>query len=173
MYTNISFVNSIVRYHTSWVETDEQPTPFDNDDSSTQQTETDGDDTSTSSGPSDFDRDEDSSPGHDLDIDLGLDELNDMDFLSVGHSKSISYPSIHFGNEDDESRPASTAANSPAISRAATRAASPAMIKQVRTLYIQMEYVENLTLKEAIEEGITEVDSWRLMVRLLGESSWF
>lgn len=144
----------------------ELPSLFDYDDTSTQQTdtETETDDASTSSEPSDFDRDEDSSPGHDLDIDLGLDDLNDIDFLSVGHSKSMSYPSIHFGNEDDESRPASTVANSPAMSRVATRTTSPAVPKQVRTLYIQMEYVENLTLKEAIEEGITEVDSWRLMV---------
>jgi translation initiation factor 2-alpha kinase 4 len=27
-----------------------------------------------------------------------------------------------------------------------------------------MEYVEKLTLREAIEDGITEVDSWRLLV---------
>lgn len=30
-----------------------------------------------------------------------------------------------------------------------------------------MEYVEKLTLREAIEDGITEVDSWRLLVRYL------
>lgn len=134
----LAFSFSIVRYHTSWVETDEQPLTFDYEDSSTQQTDTTGteDDTSNSSGPSDFDRDEDSSPGHDLDIDLGLDDLNNVDFLSVGHSKS--FPSIHFGNEDDESRPASTVANSPAMSRAATRTTSPIAIKQVRTLYIQV-----------------------------------
>jgi hypothetical protein len=32
---------------------------------------------------------------------------DDLDFLSVGHaqSRSMSYPSIHFGNEDDPSRP--------------------------------------------------------------------
>lgn len=29
---------------------------------------------------------------------------------------------------------------------------------------LQMEYVEKLTLREAIEDGITEVDAWRLMV---------
>lgn len=30
-----------------------------------------------------------------------------------------------------------------------------------------MEYVEKLTLREAIEDGITEVDSWRLMFQIL------
>lgn len=27
-----------------------------------------------------------------------------------------------------------------------------------------MEYVEKLTLREAIDDGISEVDAWRLMV---------
>lgn len=31
---------------------------------------------------------------------------------------------------------------------------------------MKMEYVEKLTLKEAIEEGETEVDAWRHMVSL-------
>ena len=31
---------------------------------------------------------------------------------------------------------------------------------------LQMEYVEKLTLKEAIEDGVSEMDSWRLMVRI-------
>lgn len=77
--------------------------------------------------------------GHELDMDLGLD---DVDFLSVGHSKSASYPSIHFGNEDD----ASTAANSPVVSsrpvavRGLSRAGSPVPPKYVRTLYIQVRH---------------------------------
>jgi translation initiation factor 2-alpha kinase 4 len=51
-------------------------------------------------------------------------------------------------------------------SKAATRVSTPvdAMSKSVRTMYIQMEYVEKLTLKEAIEDGVTEADSWRLIV---------
>jgi len=28
-----------------------------------------------------------------------------------------------------------------------------------------MEYVEKLTLRETIEDGLSEVDSWRLLVR--------
>lgn len=160
---------SIVRYHTSWVETDEQGPSFD-DDSSTQETETETDESAShSNDPSEFDSSEegDSFPGNDLDIDLGLDDLDDTDFLSVSHSKSVSYPSIHFGNEDDPSRPGSTAANSPMLrSKAATRVSTPvdAISKSARTMYIQMEYVEKLTLKEAIEDGVSEADSWRLIV---------
>lgn len=132
---------NIVRYHTSWVETDEQSQSFtDTDEGSTQPTETETDDSSDQSDPpSDFDEDVDSAPGNDLDMDLGLDDIDDFDFLSVGHSKSVSYPSIHFGNEDDASRPGSTVANSPAASRHGTRGSSPALVpKHVRTLYIQV-----------------------------------
>ncbi|KAK4700699.1 eukaryotic translation initiation factor 2-alpha kinase 4, partial [Phenoliferia sp. Uapishka_3] len=176
---------NIVRYHTSWVETDENPSNLDTDgESSTQLTGTEtgsnlptsSDDDSSSAhsdDPSEFDSDSDDdhlAPGHELDIDLGLEEFDD-DFLSVGHSKSISYPSIHFGNEEDE---ASTAANSPVVGRSerATRVNSPANAgspgpRYVRTLYIQMEYVEKLTLKEAIEDGESEVDSWKHMFQIL------
>ena len=137
------------------------PQSYSNDqDSSTQPTETlssrvvvestdddddDDDDTSssdTSEPASDFDTDdEDDSgrPGDDLDMDLGLDDLDDMDFLSVGHSKSMSYPSIHFGNEDD---PSTNGDNSPVVlSKHATRASSPVVApspKHTRTLYIQV-----------------------------------
>jgi translation initiation factor 2-alpha kinase 4 len=102
-----------------------------------------------------------------MDMDLGLDELNDMDFLSVGHAKSVSFPSIHFGLDDDPS----THENSPIESKRSTRASSPAVTttsaRHIRTLYIQMEYVEKLTLKEAIEDGVTEMDCWRLMFQIL------
>ena len=136
--------NSIVRYHTSWVEADEHSQEIDTDAESTQPTETtqSATDPSQASTPSDsasdFDEEENDEHGLDLDIDLGLEEL-DMDFLSVGHSKSISYPSIHFGNEDDAS-----VANTPVESRDATRASSPVLpgrqspLKRVRTLYIQV-----------------------------------
>ena len=148
--------SSIVRYHTSWVEADEHSQEIDTDAESTQPTET----TQTTSDPSqastpsdsasDFDEeDTDEYDGGDLDIDLGLDELN-MDFLSVGHSKSISYPSIHFGNEDDAS-----VANTPVESRNATRASSPIIpgrqspLKRVRTLYIQVSTLLRLSWTDA------------------------
>jgi translation initiation factor 2-alpha kinase 4 len=137
---------SIVRYHTAWTETEDLAHSFDPDaESSTQHTErtseTDADDASdqSSSAPSDFDEEsDDSTPGHDLDMDLGLDDFDDIDFLSVGHSKSVSYPSIHFGNESDAS---TNGANSPVQSRHSTRVSSPVVTlvpKQTRTLYIQV-----------------------------------
>ncbi|KAI5477498.1 hypothetical protein MNV49_006345 [Pseudohyphozyma bogoriensis] len=167
---------NIVRYHTSWVETDENPSSFDPDAESTQftssaATETESGDvndtssnSSDSEAPSDFDEDEHPmAPGDELDMDLGLDDLDDVDFRSIGHSKSVSYPSIHFGNEDDASRP-STAENSPVMSKRASRVASPTAASPVPK---RMEYVEKLTLKEAIDEGESEVDAWRHMFQIL------
>ena len=141
---------NIVRYHTAWTETDDTQHAFSSDaETSTQPSgatiessaeESTEDDSDADETPSEFDSDSQDSarPGDDLDMDLGLDDLDDVDFLSVGHSKSVSYPSIHFGNEDD---PSTNGQNSPVLSRPATRIASPvvpASPKQSRTLYIQV-----------------------------------
>jgi len=164
---------NIVRYHTSWTEVDETFGSFSAADGTSQSgtgtgtgftselasTDTDNNeseededasstehDTDSDSSDEVVDFDEDSSPGADLDIDFG-DDLDDIDFLSVGHahSRSVSYPSIHFGNEDDPSRPGSSKAPSPAgPSKKGTRASTPIQAltvpsppKQRRTLYIQ------------------------------------
>lgn len=176
-------INSIVRYHTSWVETDHQSQSFDLDSEATrttQATETDDeaeaptdtgtDGSSNSDGVSDFEEDDAVPPLFEMDMDLGLEDLNNIDFLSVGHAKSVSFPRIHFGLEEDDP---STHENTPIDSKRSTRASSPAVqlannaSRSVRTLYIQMEYVEKLTLKEAIDEGVSELDCWRLMFQIL------
>ncbi|GAA5921698.1 hypothetical protein JCM1841_007094 [Sporobolomyces salmonicolor] len=194
---------NIVRYHTSWTEVDEtfasfstvgSPTPgsgtgtgtrtgttgtTDSEaptDTESESTENDGaSDSDASSSVVDFD--EDSTPGAELDMDFGDDNLDDLDFLSVGHgqSRSVSYPSIHFGNEDEASRVGEESRGaSPVLAKKGkgelspdAPIASPVAPKQTRTLYIQMEYVEKLTLREAIEDGISEVDSWRLLFQIL------
>lgn len=152
---------NIVRYHTSWVETEEHNLEME-ESQATDTTRTDptrsSQESSTPSSGSASDFEESSDDGETVDIDLGLEDLDDNDFLSVGHPKSQSYPRIHFGAEDDASN-----VNSPIDS---TRANSPISIKRIRTLYIQMEYVEKLTLKEAIDEGVSEMDAWRLIVSI-------
>ncbi|GAA5836580.1 hypothetical protein JCM9279_000433 [Rhodotorula babjevae] len=181
---------NIVRYHTSWTEIDESFPAFGGERSAGAHGQTGTTDSlvtteaSTEDASSDdsdatdsvVDFDEDSSPGADLDMDFGNPGDDDLDFLSVGHaqSHSVSYPSIHFGNEDDPSRAGSEESSSPVISKhgfskmaptqPATAASTP---KQTRTLYIQMEYVEKLTLRETIEDGLSEVDSWRLLFQIL------
>lgn len=105
---------------------------------------------SKNSTPTDFDADED----HELqtlnfDLDLGLEDFDDeagsTDFLSVGHSRSLGYPMIHFGNDDDDDAPGSgnqsVGVKSPVVSRRETRANSPMMESRqrvARTLYIQV-----------------------------------
>ena len=94
-------------------------------------------DESTSVGADDSDSDtasEDGQIGED-EFDMGFD---DLDFISKGHqSKSLSMPTIHFGNEDDPSAEASrvTSRHDSPI------ASTPPVIspRQSRTLYIQME----------------------------------
>ncbi|GAA6018919.1 hypothetical protein JCM10207_009197 [Rhodosporidiobolus poonsookiae] len=192
----------VVRYYGAWVEADDAPSypslpgmgSFDPTSStaetgtepsapvtaSTEESTEDDEDSSDDSNDSDEDSDDDSIPGAHLDMDFD-DGTDDLDFLSVGHtqSRSMSYPHIHFGNDDDSegesTSEASSSRHSPVLSRKGqskrgTRASSPvlpAVKKQARTLYIQMEYVEKLTLREAIEDGISEVDSWRLLFQIL------
>jgi translation initiation factor 2-alpha kinase 4 len=166
---------NIVRYHTSWTEVDETFNSFpgiegasesgtgtgtgftselgttdsgtqEGSDSESSTEQESGSDSDSSDSVVDFD--EDSSPGADLDMDFG-DDLDDIDFLSVGHaqSRSVSYPSIHFGNEDDPSRPGSSNGTSAVASKKSTRASTPNQPvavptppKQRRTLYIQVTH---------------------------------
>ncbi|RKP28083.1 kinase-like domain-containing protein [Syncephalis pseudoplumigaleata] len=39
--------------------------------------------------------------------------------------------------------------------------------RQYRVLYIQMEYCENKTLRDAIEEGVDDIEAWRLFRQIL------
>jgi translation initiation factor 2-alpha kinase 4 len=145
----------IVRYHTSWVETDTRSTDVKQalgmltgssegsvvgtdsmEQSLSDVEESAEDDSSTTDGSG-------SEAGtisyeNDEEIDLGFD---DLDFMSTGHqSKSLSMPTIHFGNEDDPSNEPSRA-----VSRNRTPEASKRTTPQLtspehsRTLYIQME----------------------------------
>lgn len=79
-----------------------------------------------------------------MNLDLGLD---DLDFLSVSRSASMSYPSIHFGDEDGKDsskRPSPTKSASPEarleLNREDTIEPEDAKPKTrlVRTLYIQV-----------------------------------
>ncbi|GAA6036515.1 hypothetical protein JCM8097_003543 [Rhodosporidiobolus ruineniae] len=194
---------NIVRYHVAWEETESAPafplvgsptpgqtgetgdtfetgeTPSSAAVTDTTEESTEDDDSSSDDSDSVVDFDEDSTPGADLDMDFdnGFDEI---DFLSVGHaqSRSLSYPSIHFGNDDDSGESTSEASSSrrsPVLSRKGpsrrgTRPPSPAPTpprKETRTLYIQMEYVEKLTLREAIDDGMSELDAWNYIFQIL------
>lgn len=99
---------------------------------------------SDSDGKDDDDSDVDGSDvgtisnGGEEDIDLGFD---DLDFLSTGHqSRSLSMPTIHFGNDDDPSNEPSRVASRNRTPEQERRSTPPILSpKQSRTLYIQME----------------------------------
>lgn len=101
------------------------------------------------------------------------------DFLSLGHdafSKSASYPSIRFAGSDDDSDSSSDEASSSSSSgsRSSSIRASRMSQSQVlpagaesqpprpRSLYIQMEYVEGATLREALDRGLSVEESWSI-----------
>lgn len=152
----------IVRYHTSWVETDTYSADIrqalgmltSSTDGSLPETDSLEPPSHSSDSGSDTDIGDDSDDGSDAgtisheagedDFDLGFD---DLDFLSTGHqSKSLSMPTIHFGNEDDPSNEPSRVASrnrTPDLNNATPPVLSP---KQSRTLYIQMEVSRNVLL---------------------------
>jgi translation initiation factor 2-alpha kinase 4 len=142
----------IVRYHTSWVESETTSTDAKHaldilasgssaSGTGSRNGTTDSRTNSDSEGSEADDDDSDVvtiSHGAE-DFDLGFE---DLDFISSGHqNRSLSMPTIHFGDEDDPSTEAS---------RAVTRNATPEMQRsleslppspprQTRTLLIQME----------------------------------
>ena len=130
----------IVRYHTSWVETETTSTNV-KQALGLLRSRSASDDTAngTDSDDDDGEERERSDSLEEEDFDLGFD---DLDFISTGQqNRSISMPTIHFGNEEDPS-------NEPI--RIATRIATPDLYdkdanasmttaKQSRTLYMQME----------------------------------
>ncbi|SPO23931.1 related to GCN2 - ser/thr protein kinase [Ustilago trichophora] len=77
-----------------------------------------------------------------------------------------------FGGDDDDfsrirlsSRRASRAGRS--MSRSVSMARPAGTIPVQRVLYIQMEFVENRTLREAIEKGLTEDEAWRILRQMV------
>ncbi|KAJ1025843.1 hypothetical protein NDA16_002469 [Ustilago loliicola] len=77
-----------------------------------------------------------------------------------------------FGDDDDDfsriplsSRRASRAGRS--VSRSVSVARPAGTIPVQRVLYIQMEFVENRTLREAIEKGLTEDEAWRILRQMV------
>lgn len=85
---------------------------------------------------------------------------------------------IRFGNDSDEdtddeesSQTESSSAiniprgNVPLISRTPATPQSEPVKK--KTLYIQMEFVEKQTLREAISQGMSEAECWRLFRQIL------
>ncbi|ORX40873.1 kinase-like domain-containing protein [Kockovaella imperatae] len=119
--------------------------------------------------------------------------FNDLSFSRNDHSRSASFPRIRFANsgedEDDEDDPSDESTSSEETTNATSvRAADVSPMSPVRIgpgpsvsvtettegdsgvqriLYIQMEFVEKQTLREAINQGLGDDELWRLFVQIL------
>lgn len=155
----------IVRYYTTWVETAEPPSTAVTSDSDRDSETADG----MTSVPHSQSTSRDGGSGDPFSIDL--DDL--------GSGSRHSFPSIHFtrsrsatldGASDGASGSSSDsegAFDNLFGSNSRSRATMPPPVTISRTLYIQMEFVERQTLKERIDEGITEEEAWRLFQQIV------
>ncbi|KAG6906507.1 hypothetical protein DXG01_013561 [Tephrocybe rancida] len=146
----------IVRYFTTWVEIFDEPiSAVVSDDSETES----GTESGMTSVPNSSER---YLPTNGGGLTIDFDDLTDRRSLS---SKS-SFPSIHFDGASSPGTGESSGSDDEAIGNLfALPVAPPPM--QSRTLYIQMEFVERQTLKERIDEGITQDEAWRLFQQIV------
>ncbi|KAJ6593628.1 kinase-like domain-containing protein [Mycena capillaripes] len=148
----------IVRYFTTWVETAEAVSAAASDDSSAESGTEDG-----TSVP-DFSERHISSSDH---ITFDLDDLDD-----IGSGSRSSFPSIHFSRsssprtDDGDGDESDSDGVSEELSSSQEPPPTPPPAVS-RTLYIQMEFVERQTLKERIDEGLSEQEAWRLFQQIL------
>lgn len=150
----------IVRYYTTWLETSDRTDPISRDmstiDSDSEQSSLD--DTSVPAS---------AVANSNVNIEL-YDDLDELDNLSASRG---SFPSIHFrrasssAGEDTDSDP--EPADDFFIQPGFTPPVIPQFHKIQRTLYIQMEFVERQTLKEQVNEGLSEDEAWRLFKQIL------
>ncbi|KAJ7432513.1 kinase-like domain-containing protein [Mycena galericulata] len=149
----------IVRYFTTWVETAEAASAAASDESGTESGTEDG-----TSVP-EFSERRISSSDH---ISFDLADLDDM-----GSGSRSSFPSIHFSrssspntDDGDGDESDSDGAFGEELSLSQDTPPTPPPVLS-RTLYIQMEFVERQTLKERIQEGLSEEEAWRLFQQIL------
>ncbi|KAG6890525.1 hypothetical protein C0995_007725 [Termitomyces sp. Mi166 len=149
----------IVRYFTTWIEISDEPV------SSNVSDDSEGSWTGTGSGltsvPNSSER---YLPRNGGGLTIDFDDLTDRRSSS---SKS-SFPSIHFDASTSPGTGESSGSDEEGLEnlfRPRIPVTPPPM--QTRTLYIQMEFVERQTLKERIDEGITQDEAWRLFQQIV------
>jgi translation initiation factor 2-alpha kinase 4 len=104
-----------------------------------------------------------------LDFSSNIFAPPDLNSLSMSNRSNRGFPLIRFSNDSDESSDEETSPSIeiqrvPHISRTP---ATPQPELKKRTLYIQMEFVEKQTLREAISQGLSETECWRLFRQIL------
>ncbi|KAK5680843.1 eukaryotic translation initiation factor 2-alpha kinase [Elasticomyces elasticus] len=138
----------VVRYFSTWVETDFSGGLGEEISSTTEETTDDTTDDTTSDGPR---------------MDFGVSSAGGLDFVS-----SSGYPQIEFGDDDsdddeaasnDESAVESTEYSEPReLGLKKSRSASQ---RPPSVLYIQMEYCERHTLRDLVRKGMSSDETWR------------
>lgn len=102
------------------------------------------------------------------------DDSEDENDEDDDRDSEVSSSEDEFGGDDDDddfsriplsSRRASRAGRS--MSRSVVDARLGNSVPMQRVLYIQMEFVENRTLREAIEKGLTEDEAWRILRQMV------
>ncbi|SJL11916.1 uncharacterized protein ARMOST_15330 [Armillaria ostoyae] len=158
----------IVRYYTTWVETAEPTSTAASDESESESdsySQSNGTENGMTSVPSRIQSREASGP-----IIFNMDDLDDLGGTSRG-----SFPSIHFTGSSESQEDTDSDNETPfgGLFRKAGEengeglgSMTPPLTVQ-RTLYIQMEFVERQTLKERVDEGISESEAWRLFQQIV------
>lgn len=169
----------IVRYYTTWIEVNDAPMSTTASDDSSAESSYCGEETSVpdSSGDSNSERF--------LPNNSNFRWENFDDDFSVSQA---SFPSIHFeadgsgsgrngtsddddDDDDDDDEESDEEEFDPLFNHTAAppshRHLAQDHVGPTRTLYIQMEFVERQTLKERIEDGISEDEAWRLFHQIV------
>ncbi|CAE6446465.1 unnamed protein product [Rhizoctonia solani] len=156
----------IVRYYTAWLETLQSgaTSPTDSDDSTVSSDTTEEAQTVTNDDSTDsafvFNLDDLPPPGSSPYTGTSFPGIH---FRENSQSQSRSSHGFDDSSDEDED-------DSPAVVVPQVKAATPRI--NPRILYIQMEFVENQTLKEMVERkapegGFSEEESWRLFRQLV------
>ncbi|KAK3113909.1 eukaryotic translation initiation factor 2-alpha kinase [Teratosphaeriaceae sp. CCFEE 6253] len=141
----------VVRYFSTWVESDVAGgMSEDAATTTTDETTQDSTEETTSDGPR---------------MDFGLSSAGGLDFVS-----SSGYPQIEFGDDDDSGdEDEAVHDGESAVDSAETSEIGDLRLKKSRSdsqrppsiLYIQMEYCERHTLRDLVRKGMTSDESWR------------
>ncbi|KAK0506828.1 kinase-like domain-containing protein, partial [Armillaria luteobubalina] len=134
----------IVRYYTTWVETAEPTSTAASDESESESdsySHSNGTENGMTSVPSRIQSREPSGP-----IIFNMDDLDDLVIMKTPFGGL-------FKKACEESREGLGSVTPP--------------LPVQRTLYIQMEFVERQTLKERVDEGISESEAWRLFQQIV------
>lgn len=168
----------IVRYHACWFEVDEgsarqaetvAPTPTIKAGAPAPPSDDDDSDSDSDSATADgADDDDDEADDHTIfDMDVRAPDLNDFLSSECGRDVDVSYPSIRFGTTSATGSTTASRSLTPAPTESSDQESTQDSHAR-RTFFMQMEYVDSQTLREAIDRGFDDdVEPWRISRQIL------